>query len=73
MVNHSAPDTSPDQHPQRQAYSVEEFARICGVSRTSAYSAVKRGEVPHVRIGRRVVIPRRALERLLDGLSAPQP
>jgi excisionase family DNA binding protein len=37
-----------------------------GISRSSAYEAVRRGELPTVKIGRRYVVPRVALERLLD-------
>ena len=45
--------------------TVEETAEILGVSRTFAYEAVRRGEIPSVRIGRRILIPKVALERLL--------
>jgi excisionase family DNA binding protein len=58
--------TAPPQ-PTRQAYSVEEAAKLLGVGRTTAYLAVARGELPCIRIGRRVVVPRAALERLLAG------
>jgi hypothetical protein len=34
--------------------SVDEFGRLFGISRTPAYAAVKRGEVPSVRIGCRI-------------------
>jgi excisionase family DNA binding protein len=51
----------------RQAYSVEEFARAVGLSRASAFRAVARGDVQAVRIGKRIVIPKSAIERLLNG------
>jgi excisionase family DNA binding protein len=56
---------------ERQTLTVEEAARLLGISRTSAYEAVRRGELPVLRIGRRYVVPRVALERMLDqvGLS----
>lgn len=47
------------------ALSVEEAARLLGISRTLAYESVARGELPAVRLGRRIVVPRRALELLL--------
>jgi excisionase family DNA binding protein len=50
----------------RLTLTVEEAAQLLGISRAFAYEAVKRGEIPHVRIGRRVLIPRAALERMLD-------
>lgn len=54
------------QPAERQTLTVEEAARVLGISRSSAYEAARRGELPIVRIGRRYVVPRVALERLLD-------
>lgn len=50
----------------RLTLSVSEAARLLGVSRALAYELVARGELPSLRLGRRVVVPRKALERLLD-------
>ena len=50
----------------RQTLSVEEAARVLGISRNSAYAAAKSGELPALRIGRRYVVPRAALERMLE-------
>jgi len=47
------------------ALSVVDAARMLGISRTLAYEAVARGELPSVRVGRRIVVPRRALNELL--------
>ncbi|HLH24961.1 MAG TPA: helix-turn-helix domain-containing protein [Chloroflexota bacterium] len=51
---------------ERQTVTVEEAAQYLGISRSTAYDAVKRGELPVVRIGRRYVVPRQALERMLS-------
>jgi excisionase family DNA binding protein len=53
-------------HIERQTLTVEEAARVLGISRSSAYEAARRGELPTVRIGRRYVVPRVALERMLS-------
>jgi excisionase family DNA binding protein len=45
--------------------TVPEAARLLGISRTHAYGLVSRGELVHVRLGRRIVVPRHALETLL--------
>lgn len=47
--------------------STEEFARLLGVSPWTLYSAVKTGVPPiaPVRVGRRLLWPRAAAERLL--------
>jgi excisionase family DNA binding protein len=47
-------------------YTVTQTATLLGISRTHAYELVARGELAHVRLGRRIVVPRHALERLLD-------
>jgi excisionase family DNA binding protein len=47
-------------------FRVEEAAAALGISRAFAYEAVTRNEIPHVRIGRWILIPRAALERMPD-------
>ena len=54
---------------ERLALSVEEAAALLGISRDLAYDLVTRGELPSVRLGRRLVVPRRALEDRLDHLA----
>ena len=48
-------------------YTVEETARLLRIGRSAAYEAVRRGQIPALRLGRRLRVPRRALEELLDG------
>jgi excisionase family DNA binding protein len=55
---------------ERLTLTVEEAASILGISRAGAYDAVQRGEIPSIRIGRRILVPRAALDRLLGG-NAP--
>ena len=52
--------------------SVEQAGELLGVSRRSAYRAAARGQIPTVRIGRRLLVP---TQRLLDllGLHGPSP
>ncbi len=45
--------------------SVEEAAQLLGISRTLAYELVRRGDLPRLRLGRRVVVPRQALQDLI--------
>lgn len=52
--------------------TVEEAGRWLGIGRSAAYDAIQRNELPHIRIGRRIVVPIKALERLLEaGRSDP--
>ncbi|MFC2033803.1 helix-turn-helix domain-containing protein [Chloroflexota bacterium] len=46
--------------------TVDEAAQLLGLARNSAYQGVLRGEIPSIRIGRRILIPRIALERMLN-------
>jgi excisionase family DNA binding protein len=55
-----------------QTYSVDEVAEILGVSRPLAYEGCARGEIPCVRIGRRILVPRSALEAMLRGGAVQQ-
>ncbi len=52
--------------------TVEEAARELGISRTLAYELAKadRLPVPVIRLGRRMVVPRAALDRVLEGVPA---
>jgi excisionase family DNA binding protein len=59
--------TRPAQQPLTM--TVEDAAAALGIGRTSAYAAIARGELPCIRIGRRVVVPRPAMERLLTGAA----
>lgn len=49
----------------RQTFTVEEAATLLGIGRNSAYQAIARGELPALRLGRRLLVPRAALERHL--------
>lgn len=51
---------------ERLTYSVREAAQVLGLSKNSAYQACLRGEIPHLKIGKRILIPRVQLERMLD-------
>lgn len=51
---------------ERLTLSVAEAAELLGISRGTAYECVRTGEIPSVNFGRRVLIPRRRLEALLN-------
>lgn len=60
---------------QRLTVTVEEAAHALGISRGLAYEMVRRGKIPSIRFGKRLVIPRVALEQLLqnpDSLTSTQ-
>lgn len=49
----------------RKTYTVEEAAEVLGLSRNSAYEGIRSGDIPAIRVGRRLLIPKVALDRLL--------
>jgi excisionase family DNA binding protein len=57
----------------RWTVTVEEAAQMLGISRSSAYECVRRGELRALRLGRRLVVPRVAIEELLGGPPAVLP
>jgi excisionase family DNA binding protein len=57
----------------RWTVTVEEAAQMLGISRSSAYECVRRGELRALRLGRRLVVPRVALEELLGARPAVLP
>jgi excisionase family DNA binding protein len=56
---------------ERLTMTVEEVAKALGISRAFAYEAVHRGDIPHIRIGRRMLVPRAALARVLASEELP--
>jgi excisionase family DNA binding protein len=46
-------------------------AKLLGVGRGTAYEAVRQGEIPAIRIGRRVLVPRARLLELLGESETP--
>lgn len=54
-----------------QVLTVKEVAEAIGISKNSAYEAIRNGEIPALRIGRRIVVPKRVLDQLLDAVGAP--
>ena len=58
---------------ERATYTVDEAAKLLGIGRNLCYEKVKTGEIPVIRIGRRLLVPRRALEKLLEQGQAVTP
>ncbi len=52
---------------EKRTYSIPEVAKVLGIGRTAAYEAARTGEIPTIRIGKRILVPDAALERLLAG------
>lgn len=50
-----------------QTISVEEAGRRLGIGRSAAYAAVRRGEIPAIRLGRLWRVPTARLDQMLRG------
>jgi excisionase family DNA binding protein len=50
-----------------QTLTVEEAGRVLGISRSLAYEAARRGEIPVIRIGKRYLVLKVQLEQILAG------
>ena len=49
------------------AYGVRELAELLGVSHLTLREAIRRGDIKSCRIGRRIIIPRAAVDNWLGG------
>ncbi len=58
---------------ERPTVTVEEAGELLGVSRGSAYEAARTGELPTIRIGRRLLVPTARLLALLGQADTHQP
>ena len=56
---------------QRLTISVEEAGHLLGISRGLAYALVSRGDIASIRLGRRIVVPRRALDHYSTSPTMP--
>jgi excisionase family DNA binding protein len=52
--------------PQRATVTVEEAGALLGLGRNSTFKAAHLGQIPSIRIGRRLLVPLAALEKLLQ-------
>jgi excisionase family DNA binding protein len=52
-------------------YSVPRAGKLLGLGRNASYDAVKEGQIPVIRIGGRLLVPKAALQKLLLEAAAP--
>ncbi|RVC57681.1 helix-turn-helix domain-containing protein [Mesorhizobium sp.] len=54
----------------RATITIVEAAHRLGIGRNQAYEAAKRGEIPSIKIGKRLLVPKAALDKMLSGEAA---
>lgn len=60
------PERGVDGMLTKATITVEELARVLDIGRRQAYEAVKRGDIPSIRIGHRILISTRVINQILD-------
>jgi len=65
MTTRHTPVRLPDPHEQPTLDLWPETGGILRLSKQSTYDAARRGDIPTIRIGRRILVPTAALARLL--------
>ena len=55
---------------ERLTVTVEEAGELLGISRALAYEMARTGRLPTLRFGKRIVVPKKAIENMLEH-SAP--
>ena len=63
--NNTVKALCPQELLSKTTLTIEEMSLTLGIGRNSAYEAVKRGDIPSIRIGRRILVPTKALDNLL--------
>ena len=46
--------------------TVPQVAKILGIGRNQAYEAARRGDIPAIKIGKRILVPELALQHMLE-------
>ena len=49
--------------------NVKEVSEILGISKSLTYDLVKQGEIPHKKLGRRIIIPNKEFESWLANVN----
>ena len=50
---------------ERATLTIPEVGRILGIGRQTAYEMARQGKIPVLRLGRKLLVPKVALERML--------
>ncbi len=72
MTAPNAPARLPDPRTQPTMDIWPQTGQLLGLSRQSTYDAANRGDIPTIRIGRRILVPTAAIHRLLQ-VDEPTP
>lgn len=55
-----------DEQGEKLTLTVEETAKILGIGRGLCFQMIHEGRIPHLVFGRRIVVPKAGLDKLLN-------
>ncbi len=55
---------------EKKVLTIMEAAEELGISKGSAYEAARTGAIPTIRIGKRLIVPRVAFDKMLEQAGA---
>lgn len=61
------------EHTEDRPLMPDELAKLMGCSRPVIDAALRKGQIPHVRLGRRIFIPRRVAVEMVQNGRIPHP
>lgn len=63
-----------EQEPKRLAYSIKEASELLGLSKSRLYEMVQFDEIPYMRVGGKILLPKKEFESWLKArVVMPQP
>ncbi len=65
-MSRSSKATRADAPVERLTFTVPEAGEKLGVGRNASYEAARTGQIPTIRIGRRLLVPIARLKRMLE-------
>jgi len=54
---------------EKWTFTIVETAEVLGISKATAYMLAHKGSIPALRLGERIVVPKKALEKFLEGVK----
>ncbi|MBI4303099.1 MAG: helix-turn-helix domain-containing protein [Chloroflexi bacterium] len=60
------------EEEKKLTLSVERAGELLGISRATAYNLAKNGQLPVLRLGHRLVVPKVALQKMLENCHLPR-
>jgi len=56
---------------EKLTFTVEEAGKLLGISRALAYEMARTGKLPTLRFGKRLVVPKKAVQNMLELATIP--